>query len=172
MINKYIMGKNINLRDIEIDDADFVLALRLDQIKSKYLHTVKNDVEEQKKYIANYKETNNSWYFIIESKSHERLGTVRIYDIQKNSFCWGSWIIKQGAPSSTAIESALLIYEYAFFKLNFESSHFDVRKDNIKVQLFHERMGAIKINENDLDVFYSYHKKDYLNIKSKYKKWL
>jgi hypothetical protein len=54
------------------------------------------------------------YYFVIESKQHEDLGLVRVYDLQLNSFCWGSWLIKDGAPQTTAIQSALLVYEFGF----------------------------------------------------------
>jgi len=169
---KKIIGKNLRLRDVEVSDASFILSLRLDEKKGKYLHKVSGDLRVQKEYILSYKSKNNEWYFIIESLDNEKLGTIRIYDIKDSSFCWGSWIIKQGAPIPTAIESALLIYEYAFYTLNFDRSHFDVRKENKKVQLFHERMLAKQIGETELDFLYSYSKQDYEKIKEKYKKWL
>ena len=85
----------------------------------------------------------------------EPIGTVRLYDARQNSFCWGSWILKAGSPKHAAIESALMVYAYAVDHLSFQSAHFDVRKDNEGVWLFHERFGARRISETDMNYLYT-----------------
>lgn len=167
---KAIAGKNINLRDIEISDAQFVLDLRTNDKKSLYLHKTDADIQKQINYINKYKTLKNEWYFIIEDKNGKPLGTVRIYDVIGDSFCWGSWLIVDNAPSQTALESALLIYDYAFDYLNFNNVHFDVRKGNVKVQRFHELFGAQRTGETELDILYKYDKETYKNISEKLKK--
>ena len=169
-MEKFVKGKNINLRDLDISDAQFILDLRTNEDKSAYLNKTEYNIEKQTDYIKNYKKKSDEWYFVIESKEKEPLGTVRIYDIKDNSFSWGSWLVKDGAPTSTAIESALLIYEFAFFSLNFAASHFEVRRKNERVRAFHERFGAKIYEETDEDVFYKYTREDYLKIRPKYLK--
>ena len=95
-----------------------------------------------------------------------------MYDFKGNSFCWGSWLIKEDAPKTAAIESALQIYEYAFYELGFLKSHFDVRKGNNNVISFHQRFGAKIVNENELDYFFIFEKIDYEITKEKYKRYL
>ncbi len=173
MISKYIESKNIILRDVEIQDAEFILSLRCNENKAKFLHKTKNDLKQQQEYIKNYKTKNDEWYFIIENKENELLGTVRIYDLIDNcDFCWGSWLIKDGAPTTTAITSAILLYEYAFYKLKFTKAHFDVRKENKRVRAFHERFGAKCIKEDEIDSFYIYSKEEYEKIRPKYLKFI
>lgn len=170
-----ISGKNIIIRTVEIEDTEFIFKMRQNKSKTKYLSKVNGTVEDQKKWIQSYKQRENEkkeFYFVIESKKHEKLGLVRMYDFKDNSFCWGSWLIKEDAPKTTAIESALQIYEFGFYKLGFERSHFDVRKDNGKVIAFHQRFGAIIIDENELEYFFNFEKKDYEIIKEKYKRYL
>lgn len=167
-----IEGKSINLRSIDVADAAFVLSLRLDQEKSKFINPVDNDLQKQVDYIKACQQQPNHWYFIIESKSGESLGTVRIYDIQSDSFCWGSWIVKNGAPAATAMESALLIYELGYGPLAFTKSHFDVKKGNLRVCAFHERMGAVKVAEDASQYFYHHNRETYLAIRPKYLKYL
>ena len=170
-----INGKNINLRFVEEKDAKFIIDMRTSTKKNKFLSLVDADIEKQKKWIQVYKNRENKkeeFYFIIESKTHEKLGLVRMYDFQNNSFCWGSWLIKDYAPKSTAIESALQIYEFGFYNLGFKKCHFDVRKGNDKVIAFHQRFGAKVIYENDLDYFFNFEKKDYEITKEKYKRYL
>ncbi|MFR1671743.1 MAG: GNAT family N-acetyltransferase [Candidatus Gastranaerophilaceae bacterium] len=171
-MKKFIAGKSINLRDVEIDDAEFILGLRCNEEKSKFLHKTDNSLDEQIKYIENYKNKNNEWYFIIESKDHERLGTIRIYDVQGDDFCWGSWLVKDGAPVTTGVASAVLLYEYAFYELGFNKVHFDVRKENLRVREFHKRFGAKCVREDDIDAFYFYSKADYENVRDKYSKFI
>ena len=168
---KFISGQNINLRDVEVSDAPFILRLRTNEQKSRFLHKTEADLQKQIDYINRYKTLQEEWYFIIENKQGMPLGTVRIYDVlEHNDFCWGSWLIIDEAPRQTALESALLIYEYAFNKLGYTKAHFDVRKGNIKVQRFHELFGSIKTGETDLDILYKYDKESYLKISDKLKK--
>ena len=50
-----IYGKNINMRTVEIDDAEFVYTMRQDQNKTKYLSKVSGTIQDQKEWIAQYK---------------------------------------------------------------------------------------------------------------------
>lgn len=168
-------GKNINLRTVEIEDADFIYTMRQNRKKTKYLSKVTGTVDSQKEWIKNYKQREDEekeFYFIIESKNKDKFGLVRIYDLKNDSFCWGSWLIKEDTPKTTAIESALQIYEFGFYKLGFEKSHFDVRKGNDKVIAFHQRFGAKIVSEDELDYFFNFEKSDYEIIKEKYKRYL
>ena len=167
--------KNINLRTVKIEDAEFIYAMRQNESKTKYLSKVSGTVDSQKEWIVKYKEREEEkleFYFIIESKNNEKLGLVRMYDFKDNSFCWGSWLIKEDAPKSTAIESALQIYEFAFYNLGFTKSHFEVQKGNDKVIAFHKRFGAKIIDENELEYFFNFKKSDYEITKEKYKRYL
>lgn len=168
-------GKNINLRTVEVDDAEFIFEMRQNENKTRYLTKITGTVESQKEWIKNYKQREKEkkeFYFVIESKKREKLGLVRIYDLNNESFCWGSWLIKEDAPKTTAIESALQIYEFGFYGLEFKKSHFDVRKRNDKVIAFHERFGAKKVHENELDYFFNFEKSDYERTKKRYEKYL
>lgn len=170
-----LVGKNINLNTVEIEDASFIYEMRQNQKKTKYLSIITGTVNSQKEWIKNYKQREKEqkeFYFVIESKNKEKLGLVRMYDFKEDSFCWGSWIIKEAAPKSTAIESALQIYEFGFYQLGFKKSHFDVRKENEKVISFHQRFGAKIVCDDDLDYFFNFEKSDYEIIKEKYKRYL
>ncbi|OCL85245.1 hypothetical protein AAX26_01362 [Aliarcobacter thereius] len=170
-----IYGKNINMRTVTTEDAEFIYTMRQNQDKTKYLSKVTGTVESQKEWIKNYKqreENQKEFYFVIESKDEDKLGLVRMYDFRNDSFCWGSWLVKEDSPKSTAIESALQIYEFGFYNLGFEKSHFDVRKGNDKVISFHQRFGAKIVDEDELDYFFNFEKSDYEIIKEKYKRYL
>ncbi len=170
-----IIGKNIALRTVETTDAEFIYSMRQNENKSKYLSKVTGTIKDQENWIKNYKQKElqkEEFYFVIESKDEEKLGLVRVYDLTQESFCWGSWMIKENAPISTAIESALQIYEFGFYELGYKKCHFDVRKGNEKVLKFHRNFGAKVIAEDKVDYFFNFNIQDYVNIKQKYKRYL
>lgn len=167
-----IQGRTLTFRDVNEDDAEFILTLRTDSQKSRYLSATDSDIKQQKAWLKNYADLNDQAYFIIEDLEGQLLGTVRLYDAQGKSFCWGSWILKEGAPQSAAIESALMVYSYAIDCLGFSEAHFDVRKGNENVWRFHERFGAIRTGEAELNYLYEIDAKKILTGRNKYRKYL
>lgn len=168
-------GKSISFRSVQLEDAEFILSLRLDDRLNRYLSPVDSNLQQQVDWLREYKKrelNGTEYYFIIEDNRGEELGTLRLYDFRDNSFSWGSWIIKQGAPSNVAIESALLVYEFAFKILNFTQTHFEVIKENSKVKAFHERLGAELINSDEQKNYYVFSRQSYENISGKYRKYL
>jgi len=150
-------GKNIRLRLVEEKDADFILTLRLDNRYNTFLSSVSPDIEAQKNWIRRYKDDEKKgiqYYFIIERLDGTPCGTVRIYDIRNDSFCWGSWILNENKTRYAALESAFLVYDFGFKQLGFKKSHFDVMKGNKGVIKFHARMGAVKTNEDEINEFF------------------
>jgi RimJ/RimL family protein N-acetyltransferase len=168
----FARGKRIAFREITPDDADFLVRLRTDPDLSKHLSHTDAHIEQQRDYIRNYLTSLTDFYFIITDWHHHPLGTIRIYDIQGSSFCWGSWILLKEAPSSAAIESVLLLYDFAFFTLHYDKSHFDVRKANNKVVDFHQRFGARIVREDELNYYFEYDRDSYLQIRQKYHRYL
>jgi hypothetical protein len=142
-----VYGKSIVLRNVQVEDAEFILSLRLDPQKGGYLSPVEADVEKQREWIRTYLRSQGQAYFLICDRAMRPLGTVRLYDAIGDSFSWGSWILKKGAPPAAAIESALLVYWLATKYWHFRASHFQVRRDNTSVLAFHEKFGAERVTQ-------------------------
>lgn len=166
-----IRGKSLTFRNAMRSDADFILSIRHDPIKSKYISATTEDVSVQKEWLDKYSVANDHAYFIILS-NHEAVGTIRIYDCIEDDFCWGSWIISSKAPGHAAIESALMLYEYALDHLKFKKSHFSVHKSNRSVCRFHERFGAVKVCENETEIHYTISEDAINNSRLKYRRYL
>lgn len=152
-----LQSKSIRLRLIEESDAEFVLKLRLDERYNQYLSSVTPDLEAQKSWIAKYKGEEHEqiqFYFIIERIDGASCGTVRIYDLKEDSFCWGSWILDESKTRYAALESAFLVYQFGFSTLGYKKSHFDVRKGNEKVISFHEKMGATRVGSDMENIYF------------------
>lgn len=152
-----LKSKTVQLRLVEESDAEFIVSLRVDEKYNKHLSAVTGDVEAQVNWIRRYKEdeaNKQQFYFIIERLDGVRCGTVRVYDFVGDSFCWGSWILNEDKTRYAAIESAFLVYQFAFEELGFQKCHFDVRKGNDRVISFHEKMGATRTGETELDYLF------------------
>ena len=159
--------KYVNLREVEISDAAFILALRTDEKKSRFLHKTENNLQKQIDYLKRYKALDNEWYFIIENKKGKPLGTVRIYNVNPPNFTGGSWLMTNDALPEETIEGDLILKEYAFEVLGFEKSCFEVRKGNKKVIRYHQMCGAKIVGENEIEYLFELTKQDYEDIKEK-----
>jgi hypothetical protein len=151
---KLIHGANILLRDASVEDAEFILSLRLDPQKSKHLSATSSKLDDQISWLRAYETKDNQSYFVICDKSMNRLGCVRIYDPIEFSYCWGSWLMIGGLSPLISIESALLVYAYGKY-LGFKDARIDVRKENKYVWNFHEKFfSAERVGESEIDYFY------------------
>ena len=171
--------KHLYLRLIQKSDVDFLLSLRLNQNLNAYLNMVSNDKQLQLSWLTNYKEREKhglDYYFVIVDKELGDIGLVRVYDIDyaNKSFTWGSWIIcEENRPKYAAIESALLVYEFAFNELNLLLAKFDVRNDDTGVIKFHNRFGAKYLYYNELNNYFELAKTNYVQLKyNQYYKFL
>lgn len=166
-------GKNIDLREAALEDSEFIFKLRQNVQKNKHISKTSSRVQDQIEWMKDYVNgKKNECYFIIQDKKKTPLGTVRIYDAKETSFSWGSWIIDNNAPFTAGIESALLTYSYAFNELGFRQSHFDVRKENLKVIEFHKKCGARITREDQRNVYLTISHKEWDKFRTRYEKYL
>lgn len=151
---KRIIGKNLIFRNAEVTDASFIFALRTDEKKSQNISAGAISLAEQEDWLRAYETRENEAYFIIENKTGTRIGTIRLYAQKEQTFCWGSWIVVDGAPQTVAAESMLMVYSYALDTLGFLSAYFQVNKENQSVWKFKERFGATRTAENEVEYHY------------------
>jgi RimJ/RimL family protein N-acetyltransferase len=166
-----VVGKTLTFRDANIDDAAFILSLRTDTEKSRHLSAVSGELADQQAWLQRYAQADDQAYFIIEYQEAP-IGTVRLYDPQGDSFCWGSWILKNNRPNHAAMESVLMVYTYAVDHLFFQAARFEVRKGNERVWQFHERFGARRVAENELEYIYGIDRPAIDHSRNHYKRFL
>lgn len=169
---KLILGKSLLLIDASESDAAFIHQLHNTAMQSHYFFGESMSLEKQQELLRRYAYQNDKAWFIIESLTSERLGTVELFDAKMFSYCWGNWILKKNVPKTTAIESALMIYAYAIDYLGFKTAHFYERKNNEDVIRFHERFGATRIDENEEHYLYSLDAKNITRTRRRYARFL
>jgi len=168
---------SLNVREVKVNDAEYIHKLRTDVYLSKYISTVNDDVEDQRQYIIKYLNDNTvkriSFYFILEnSTTGKRCGTVRIYNFNDDVFEWGSWILDGNKSRYAAMETAILIYEFAFNVLGFDRSEFKVNKRNEKVISYHKKSGANIIRQDEYNFYFSIQKEISLQFSNTLRKKL
>ena len=168
-----IHGTHIRLRSVEVSDADFILRLRVDERLNRFLSPVGDDLDHQVAWLQRYKrreQRGEEIYWMIEDLASRAVGTVRLYDFDETdrSFTWGSWILKAGNPPQYALESAIRIYDYGFYTLQFEAARIEVRKGNTGVIAFHKRFAAKPVGESDEKLYYRLEAEDYAATRRRY----
>jgi hypothetical protein len=159
-----VEGPNLILRLIQPDDAAYVHGLRVSPLYNQHLSEVRGGVEDQRRWIESHKAREaegREFYYIITRKDGTACGAVRLYDLENDSFTWGSWILDANKPAKAALESAVLIYSIAFDLLSLSSARFDVRRDNETTLAFHRRFGAKQTSETSTDIFFTYPRSRY-----------
>lgn len=149
-----LIGHQLDLRNADASDAAFIVQLRTDPQKRRYISATSPEIAQQVAWLEHYAHKPNDAYFVAEDKRGERLGTIRLYDPIEDSFCFGSWVMKAGAPASAAVEALLMVYHYALETLGFNRSYFAVRKANSSVWRFMENFGGVRTRETDIDYWY------------------
>lgn len=150
---------NLRLRLVTLDDAAYIHSLRTDPHYGAYLSPVTGGPAAQRDWIANYKREEAmglQYYFVVETKSGQRCGLVRHYDITPESCVWGSWILDANKPAKAGLESAILNYDVAFDHLGVRRAIVDVMHGNLHSLAFHRRFGARETGADATKVYFEY----------------
>lgn len=156
-----VRGKSVYFREASRADAVFIHKLRSDSRRSKFLSPTPQDLASQERYMEKYEASTSEYYFVICDWNNSRLGTVRIYNLSRSRFTWGSWLLAPGTPNHVALESAILLYDFGFFALHCETAFFDARKENRSVVLFHSLFGARVLEQDDANIYFDLSKQRY-----------
>ena len=135
-----VEGFGFRLRPVCDGDAVFIVSLR--SARGKFFQKGSQNEDEQLRWQKEYYGRPNDYYFIVEKKkSDEPVGTVAIYDVDETAkkAVMGRWIIAKHSPA--AVESAWLIYRFAFEELGLKSSHTLTVRENASVVSFHSSCG-------------------------------
>lgn len=170
ILENNVIGKRVALRTARPDDAEFILKLRLNPKLNRFLHETDPSVEKQRAYIAAKQRQENDYHMIIETIEGKRLGVVAVYDINpvEKTFVWGRWLIDPDFPGY-AVETAILIYHFAFNVLNLQTAIMDVVKDNAKVVAIHNRLGAEVTGSDNENIYFRFPKTKFKNLLERYR---
>jgi RimJ/RimL family protein N-acetyltransferase len=136
----HLTGHAFRLRPVEEQDAAFIVALR--QNASRFLNVGPASAAEQLAWLTRYFERQGDFYFVVEAiRRNTREGLIGLYDVdfRNGTAQWGRWVLNAG--SSGAIESAMLVYRFAFDELQLTQVKCRTLADNFSVIAFHDSCG-------------------------------
>jgi len=154
--DQIIQGKYIDLRPYIPEHGETIVKLR-NQEKSRYFFNQKeaSTIEEQNKWYYAYTRRDNDIYWCIHTKAGIMIGTIRLYAIDLNgSRCEeGSFVIDQAYAMSGpyALEAKLLVFNFAFDKLQILKIINEDRFDNKNMNSINKRIGFQFIKEFELN---------------------
>ena len=124
----------LKVRLVNESDADFILSLRANPNRTKYMVTLNDEVESQKKWIQEYKtreEKGLDYYFIYSNGEGKPLGVNRIshLDFDAKSGKSSSWIAIEGLKYET-LKMLLIGNEIVFNLIGIDISWGEVFKNN------------------------------------------
>ena len=151
-------------RYVNEEDAEFIVKLRADEKRSRFIHETDSNVEKQIKWIQEYKlrEAKGEEYYFIYDINGEPFGVNRIYDIHQDHCTEGSWVCLPIEDSSKIIATALIIRDIIFDYFQFDYDLFNVSVGNNKVKKFHQISGATIFDKNDKEYNFRLQKEHYL----------
>jgi len=135
---KTLIGKYVDLKSVSVDDAEFTIIIRNDEILSKFLPKIKTTIEQQIKWIKKQQEDPSDYFFVVWDKEGNRIGTMGLYNIHDGKAESGRLVVKGNAFQ--AIETQLLCVDFGFEVLGLEELYSYVMSGNESalrcVQLF------------------------------------
>jgi Acetyltransferases, including N-acetylases of ribosomal proteins len=142
-----IEGKYIYLESVSENDAQFILDIRSNPQNSKFIHKTDPSISKQRLWIRQQIDRKNDYYFIINTHAGNKIGTTSLYNIDdvKKEAEFGRWICNGSALHS--LESAILIYDFAFYNLNLDKVYTMTVSQNKQVVSFHRRFGSQPVGE-------------------------
>ncbi len=141
MIYQEIKGKNVFLCPVEISDAEFIVNLRNNKEKCKYIHPVPNDIDAQKEWIKKQRIMQGDYYFIIQDLQNRRIGTIGLSNIAGN--CGETSRFVSNGSVVENVEANILITDFAFEVVKLEVIRGYVGVNNKKVISLQKRFGYV-----------------------------
>jgi len=145
-------------------DAPFIIQLRTDVERGRFLHETDNDINRQVEWIKKYKarEADGLEYYFIFLNNEEPYGLQRIYNIDwgQKSFTIGSWICSKQASVEMVARSQQIPLIIAFDILGLIHYTFDVKKENIYLLRYLRKLHYLKEYGEDEASVYFYSSKE------------
>ena len=141
MVYKAIIGKNIDLLPVEVGHAQFIVDLRNDKEKCKYIHNVSDSLDDQIRWIEAQRKREGDYYFIIANKNGTSLGTVGLSSIVGKCGETSRFVSYGNAIEN--VEANLLITDFAFDVIGLDYIKGYVGVENKKVISLQKKFGYI-----------------------------
>lgn len=159
----------LHVRLVCEEDAEYIVQLRTNPTKNRYIHSTLNDVKAQKEWIRLYKqrEAEGKEYYFIFSYQDENVGVARIYEIEDDSFTSGSWLASSNMVG-IGVLCDIISREIAFDLYPDSLNYFDIRKGNKSVIRYAQSYHPILYKEDVENLYFYINRKNFERYKQLY----
>ena len=140
VLDHVIEGRSIRLRSACLADVEFTYNIRQDKEKIQYLHQVSGTLKEQEEWLTKQRERQGDYFFVVETKDGEPIGTTGVCNMKDQEGEGGRFIL-YGNPVQTA-EASMLGYDFAFYECGLKKVWVKVHEDNTHIHSYVRRFGA------------------------------
>lgn len=138
---KPLEGRYVTLRSVLESDAQVTMEMRLNKEKTKFLHSIDNDVEKQRSWIRMQNKTENDYFFLVLDKNGKAIGMMGISEISDNRGHIGRLLMYGNAFES--YEAYMLLIRTAFSDMNLKEIYGETDIKNKSAERFTEAFGFI-----------------------------
>ena len=155
VLKEKICGKYIDLKSVCCDDASFIIDIRSNNNKTRFLHKIDADIKKQKEWIKNQIDREYDYYFVYKDKNGNNKGLASIYniDIDNKNAEFGRWISNGNVFEN--LEAVILLFDFAFKNFDIDYIYLRMMQGNDYVSSFWKTFGAQHIGlvyEMDLNI--------------------
>lgn len=150
-----ICGYFVDLRSIDLGDAEFSYQIRADKKNRETVGTLATSVDSQRAFIKWQIEQPNDYYFVIQNKYGEKIGLIGVYDIHGDIAEIGREVCV-GEPEEI-LEAEFLVSLFCMETLKLKKICYVVYSNNIHHAKELEKRGGIlkgKVIRNGHEAFY------------------
>lgn len=166
------------LRLVREEDAAFVVQARQGGERTRFLHTVGDDVETQRAFIRGSLERTaqaTEYYFVIEAKTDAEprpVGLLRLTEVTAESFVIGSWVTVADCPVFAGIESFFAACDFGFGALGCAKYIAEIKSGNARRMAFHGRMKSRELGRFGECERFEQPLAGYLEARRRYRKYV
>ncbi len=159
----------MHVRLVKEDDAEFIVKLRTNNQKARFIHNTTASIGAQEEWIRNYKkrEADGKEYYFVFDVNGEPQGVYRIYNRHEAWCVTGSWVFKPDAERNAALKAMIITHEIVFEELGHEYVHdVDGIHENNKgvinaMKSIGGKFWGERFEENDKFIQFDLHKEDF-----------
>jgi len=151
-----ILCKNIVFRKIMTSDIEDIRLVRQRGESEGSLSKTSADIGVFSKWLDTEFLNPRTLYLAILDTDRNFIGTIRLIDLNGETFEWGSWALKSGLGSLISLNSAYAVYKVALELCGFNSAEFVVKSHNKNVINFHLQSGAKIVNYDTDSTFFRF----------------
>ncbi len=149
--NYILQNEDTILRPVTVADAELIVRLRNQPHVQGKVHFTSGDISAQEKWIFNYLQRDNDFYWIIETLEHQPIGTQSLYNFnpETGDIESGRWVLLRNTRVNV-MANRILNFDFAFNVLKAKRILWDVVVTNESVIRYSDMCGSRQIKKGKI----------------------